>query len=119
MGVFSGELIVKKVGTRLWELNKDFVYFTDKKEEIKVLAGFITDFASVPRVFWVIFPPDGEYTSCAIVHDYLYYKKDRSRLEADNIFLEAMKSIKVNLIKRRIMWLAVRSLGFIPWNMRK
>ena len=31
-----------------------------KLPTVKVPEGFVTDFASVPRVFWTALPPDGE-----------------------------------------------------------
>ena len=39
---------------------------------VVVPAGFATDFASVPRAFWRLLPPFGEYMLAAVVHDYLY-----------------------------------------------
>lgn len=45
----------------------------DKSEPIiRVPAGFVTDFASIPRAFWVVLPPTGKYGKAAVVHDYLY-----------------------------------------------
>jgi len=108
------ELIVIKIGARLWKLYADYKY-----KDITVPKGFVTDFASVPSLFWIIVPPDGEYTAAAVVHDFLYCLQDRTRNEADNIFLEIMRELGVSAWKREVMWLAVRMFGWIPWNKKE
>jgi len=115
MPQFLTKIVVEKKEDRLWKLYRELKYQTFA-DVITVPAGFITDFASVPRLFWSILPPDGRYTGSAIIHDFLYAVQDRSRKEADSIFLEAMKALGVPWWKRRTMWLAVRFGGWIPWN---
>jgi hypothetical protein len=41
-------------------------------DTIVVPAGFETDFASIPRVLWIIEPPLGDAGKAAVLHDYLY-----------------------------------------------
>jgi hypothetical protein len=41
-------------------------------ELVIVPRGFETDYASIPRAFWVILAPTGKHTYAAVVHDYLY-----------------------------------------------
>ena len=36
---------------------------------VTVPTGFVTDFASIPRIFWSALRPDGEYAYAAVVHD--------------------------------------------------
>jgi hypothetical protein len=55
--------------------------------------GFVTDFASVPRVFWSIFPPIGKYGYPALFHDYVYWEQKLTRREADVVFRETMKEL--------------------------
>lgn len=76
-----------------------------------VPAGFETDFASIPRIFWNILPPIGSYAQAAVVHDYLYQTRKISRKEADLTFLLLMKSDGVNFLIRTIMYWAVRLFG--------
>lgn len=59
--------------------------------EYIVPAGFETDFASIPRFFWRIWPPWGPWTPAAIMHDRLYTTHACSRREADRRFREAIK----------------------------
>lgn len=87
---------------------------------IDIPKGFITDLASVPRIFKNIVNSYGKnYTRAAVVHDYLYsvgYKLGISRLEADKIFLEIMKERGVGLIKRQAMYRAVRLFGALHYR---
>ena len=118
MSNFTQPLTVTKIDTRRWKLERAFTYYINEEggESITVPKLFITDFASVPRIFWTLFPPDGRYTQSAVLHDYLYFKQIYSRRRSDRIFLESMKVLKVSWWRRRSMWVAVRSFGFIPWN---
>ena len=119
MSSFTSDLIVKKVGDMIWEVYTPFEYHVGKEDStdiIKVPKGFQSDFASIPRLFWMILPPDGEYTGASIIHDFLYFIQDRSRVTCDKIFLEAMLVLGVSLWKRRIMYRAVRLFGWMPWN---
>jgi len=75
---------------------------------INVPRGFVTDFASVPRLFWRIIPPWGEYALASVVHDYLCTQGRFPRKEADLIFLDLMKRLGVPLWKRQAMYRAVR-----------
>jgi hypothetical protein len=93
-------------------------YETPEKEIITVPRGFVTDFASIPRVFWNVLPPFGRYTAAAVIHDYLYFKQDRERLHADLIFLWAMQELQVERWKRHSMYQAVRIFGQRPWKLK-
>lgn len=123
MSSFTEPLIVKKLKGRMWEVTRSFDYYVGEEnsnDKITVSKGFITDFASVPRPFWIVVPPDGQYSQAAVLHDYLYRmqkvgRNRRSRKECDQIFLEAMSVLNVPLWKRRIMYRAVRMFGWIPW----
>jgi len=119
MSSFTKPLIVKKLKSGLWEVVVGFKYYVGEegsKDFVFVPSGFKTDFASVPRIFWAILPPDGHYTQASCLHDFLYSKKVRSRVECDKIFLESMKVLKVSWWKRRVIFHAVRLFGFIPWK---
>jgi len=62
----------------------------ERYEAVSVPNGFVTDFASIPRIFWSALRPDGEHAYAAVVHDYLYWTQIRSREEADHILKMAM-----------------------------
>jgi hypothetical protein len=56
------------------KLTSDYCVVADNEAEIVVPAGFTTDLASVPRLFWSIpgFSPVGHLVYGAIVHDFGY-----------------------------------------------
>ena len=83
---------------------------------IKVPVGFVTDFASTPWGTWNLFPKLGRYSKAAVVHDYLYQSKLRSRLESDAILLEAMGVLGVPAWQRTIMYWAVRCFGWLGYS---
>lgn len=102
-----------------WKLLADFKYFMNDKngsEMITVTQGFTTDFASVPRLFWNIFPPWGKYGNAAILHDCLYTRQDRPRKVCDEIFLDAMWCLGVNYFVRWLLYWAVRLGGKSAWD---
>jgi hypothetical protein len=102
-----------------WILQRDLVYQHPKTgEKIVVPKGFVTDLASVPRLFWTAFPPCGRYTPAAVVHDYLYWEQPRGKTReyADDVLLTAMEESKVSWTTRNAIYRAVRAGGFIAWN---
>ena len=89
-------------------------------EEITVPAGFIHNGPSIPdRLRGIVF-----YTHrllrASIIHDYLYSgwgsAHGWARRDADRLFLESLKVEGVSLIRRRVMWLAVRIAGSRAWR---
>jgi hypothetical protein len=104
-------------------LTEPFRFFSDVVGWVTVPAGFDTDYASIPRALWSIYPPDGEYTEAAVVHDFLYWQhavstaelRKVTREEADDVFLEALALLGVPLARRRLMYRAVRVGGAGPW----
>lgn len=105
-----------------WITARPFRYYVgaeNSEDYIDVPAGFKTDFASVPRPFWSILPPDGDYTQAAVLHDFLYRSKQRTREQSDEVFLEAMQVLGVDEWKAQIMFLAVRTFGQIAWDNKK
>jgi hypothetical protein len=80
-----------------------------------VPAGFVTDFASVPRPFWGIVAPVGYHSRAAIVHDFLYWEQGCTREEADKIFLLAMMASHVEASAREAIYASVRTSGEAEW----
>ncbi len=98
-------------GRGAWKLLKPLVYLSDIAGIISVPAGFVTDFASVPRVpiaFWLT--GDTAHPA-AVVHDYLYVTGDLPRPVADAVLKEASAVAGVPAWRRWMMWSAVRLFG--------
>lgn len=86
---------------------------------IDVPEGFETDFATVPRIFWSIFPPVGEYATAAVLHDYMYRQKCKfDRAVADAIFYQAMKDFGVPKWKAYLMFKIASTFGGLFFNKR-
>jgi hypothetical protein len=81
-----------------------------------VPAGFVTDFASVPSIFWSVLPRDGVYVYAAVLHDYLYWIQDRKREDADRLLLACMEEFSVDAIPRQAVYWGVRAGGDFAWS---
>jgi len=44
--------------------------YVGKDDVLHIPAGFRTDLATVPRIFWAILPPNGVYERAAVLHDF-------------------------------------------------
>jgi Protein of unknown function (DUF1353) len=98
-------------------LVEPLVYVTVAGETITIPVGFVTDYASIPRIFWNILPPDGDARFPAILHDYLYSLRGwapcfKTRKACDDLFLEAMCHVGVPAVERITIWAAVRLFGW-------
>jgi hypothetical protein len=79
-----------------------------------------TDFASIPRLLWVLFPKRGKHDRAAVIHDGGYRGKLQdvcghpypvSKSTADSLFDEALRVCGVNPFQRTFMVRAVRWFG--------
>jgi hypothetical protein len=106
---------------------RDRIYYLDQKiswkpgpgqtgPEITVPAGFVTDLASIPRLFWSLFPTDGVYTFPAIVHDFMYWTQTHPREVADEVFRQGMEDMKVPSADAWAIHTAVRAGGGNAWD---
>lgn len=75
---------------------------------VRVPPGFVTDLASVPSYFWSVASPQGRHGVAAIIHDWLYWKQDCARDEADAIFDRIMQDLSVPTWKRLLLYYGVR-----------
>ena len=116
MGKFQNEIFLKPLNETRWELAEPLEYKPTVNSSMVVPAGFVTDFASVPRVFWSIIPPWGKYGRAAILHDYLYSAGDLPRKVCDKIFLQAMVDLEVVWWRRKTMYRIVRWFGKKAWE---
>jgi len=117
MQKFTGELLVESLGNQ-WVLKRAFHFYyineSGGQTDVIIPEGFITDFASTPKLLYSVFPPIGIYNKATIVHDYLYSKECSliiSRLEADKYFLQAMAVLGVEKWRRSLVYFGVRLHG--------
>ena len=109
--MFTTDLDVRSKG-KFWELLAPLVFESDEYGEIIVPVGFLSDFASVPRLPLVYALFGNTSHKSATLHDFLYSKGTQfSREAADALFFEAMKSRGQSKWRRYPMWWAVRVFG--------
>lgn len=112
MPFVEGDVVVKQLTGSHWELRETVIY-QGRTDRLEVPAGFVTDFASVPRAFVWLLPRYGDYTRAAILHDHLVGTKKVSRADADGLFRRSMRELGVSLARRWIMWAAVRAASLL------
>lgn len=120
MSKFTTALVVSPLSDgKSWVLLEDFEYHVgseDSDDSVIASKGFVTDFASVPRIFWWVIPKWGKYGNAAVIHDWLYWKQgEKKRNESDNILLEAMDVLNVSTWKKKIIYYSVKWFGWIAW----
>jgi hypothetical protein len=130
MAGFLTELELKYLDGKKWEILAPFEYCVGAPNGwpiVTIPRGFITDFASIPRMFWSILPPTGKYGKAAVVHDWLYryprlqFIKDGSLVLVskelcDAIFDEAMEVLGVGSVTRSILYCGVHLGGGSTWR---
>ena len=89
-------------------------------EWITVPAGFESDGASVPRLFWrIVFPPgDQKALRAAFVHDYIYrtHPEGWDREMADMLFLKILIDDGVPKVSAVLAWIGFRLFGSAAWK---
>ena len=103
-------LYVENVGKHTWRVYSDLVVSIDG-HLLTVPQGFITDFASVPRLPFAYWIAGNRAHKSATVHDYLYAVKLVSRDAADDVFYYSMLAEGVKKWIAKAMWAAVRIGG--------
>ena len=120
MSSFTNALIVKKKTKQEWETVEKFTYEVGKLgsgEAITVPAGFITDLASIPRIFWIFYPSDSNYSQASVLHDWMVVNKGYvdgryyNYKQTTAIFFEAMGVLNVSYISRKIIYYSVLFFG--------
>lgn len=123
MSRFTNILLVSPMADgKRWIIRSDFGYDVSEEgsgETINIPVGFMTDFASVPRLLWGMIPRWGKYGNAAVVHDYCYWEQYYTRKRSDEIFLEGMIILDVGPILRRLIFYSVRWFGFLAWRKNK
>lgn len=118
MAEFRSRLDIRELITdERWVLLSPLVFYSDVlAHEIRVPAGFVTDFASVPRVPVAFMLTGNAAHAAAVIHDYLYSSTICTRAQADAVFEEAMAATKQPWWRRKLMWAGVRLFGGAPYN---
>ena len=102
MGLKYSDIHLQPLKSHKFKVIKPFTYNSEV-----ISKGFVSDGASVPRLFWSIFPPNRtDYLPCAIIHDYICDKEEYTK--ADIYFCKCLKDLYVSKITRVLLLTAVR-----------
>lgn len=127
---FKTPLVVEVMpGGKTFRLHHSFTYRWKRiGVEITAPVGFVTDFASIPRLFRMVIPKLGRYNKAAVLHDAIYqnasnqfyatYEYRFTRKQADLCFLDAMYDLGVAKWKRTLMYWSVRIGAGMAWRKR-
>lgn len=106
----------KKDFVKVYDLKEDFTFFYDKNFYI-IVAGFETDFASIPYPLskWIKRKNDN-YLVAPIIHDFLYSKNNQvksvTRKIADKAFKDCMTKEGTPKRYKYPFYYAVRLFGY-------
>ena len=116
---FTPLIVVPLADGKRWKLHEGFTYrYRVGKDTfiIQVPAGFVTDFASVPRIFQSIIPSWGKFGKASVLHDFCYSINFNSRRWSDIMFRKAMIASGTPTWKVNLMYWAVRVAGGFAWR---
>jgi len=86
-------------------------------DKVVVKKGFVTDGASCPKIIASLgFTRWGRHGTPSVIHDLCYWTQDRTRKEADDIFLQGMVVMGVNRFKRWVIYRNLRMFGGLAWK---
>lgn len=126
---FTGheEFFLGYIDGKNWCIKDGFTYWLNDVEFVTVPTGFVTDFASIPRLLRVQWPsPGGLWDLPAVVHDFLYncaavqHVNGSTRIvnrgEADQVFRDAMDVMGVRESAEWCIYRGVRIGGWVTWR---
>lgn len=118
MSKFINELKVDELednsndGRGTWRLLEPLIYQSDYVgKTIVVPEGFVTDFASVPRLPVAFLLAGGCGHKAAVIHDWLYTSHEVSRADADKVLGEALEASGQPTWRAMLMYAGVRIGG--------
>ena len=101
--------------TRPWMLDDQLRFKSEYLGGVIIVVPekYKTDFASIPRLFWRLFPKDGPWMQAAVVHDYLCDQRDPNITyrDAAEVFYEGLEELRVGRKTRRAFRRAVLTFG--------
>ena len=118
MSQFTTPCKVEVVGKWKFRLIETFEYHVGtfpSEQIIKVPENFITDFGSVPRIFWWAISPIDEYAKAAVLHDWMYDTHYAPKSICEKIFKEAMEVLEVPKWKIFCIYWSVYLFGWKKW----
>lgn len=105
----------------LWRLGAPLVWCDPVFGRLEVPVGFLTDLASIPRVFrnLPLLDPDGASRRPAALHDWLYGSQAGRRFGkpfADDFLQASLKAEGLHPAGAWVYWAAVHYFGGSSWD---
>lgn len=119
------EPIPTKRGPQRFQLAAPFeiqIFSTDgeHRHHLRVPAGFVTDFASIPRPLKWLFPDSINYGRAALVHDQLYADGHVGKVIADALLKGLIEDLKEGgPVVAELVFLGVHLFGFVAWRQHR
>lgn len=116
------ELYVKDLDGNMFELTSPLIYNQNQPTQVTVPIGFLTDFASIPRVVKILFTGKEINNPASVVHDYLYthhFYDDGQKItreQADNILHDIMTLTNSPKFSTKVIHFFVRLFGGSHWS---
>lgn len=104
------KVVVKPHDKHRFEVVEKYEY-----KGVVVPAGFLTNGANIPRVFWSIYPPNNpKYLSAIVVHDFLCETKEFKK--ADTYLKDMMSELECSKFDVVLFYFVVRLYHLIRYK---
>ena len=124
---FVTDLFVEELNDGTHRLTHDLIFYSaELRGYLKAPEGSVTDYASIPRAFWSLFPKDGPWKWAAVLHDGGYRRTLQTLMGqqvtlvkslADKLFREAMSvNPRIDEDTAELMYRVVRRFGGRPYG---
>lgn len=128
--VIKVSFVYSNVTPKFWKTTRSLRITLSTGNVIVIPRGFTTDFCTVPKLLWGLFPPYGDFLLASIIHDFLYLNRpdNITRTQADKEMLIWSKVLngdrrydsKLKYFWKRldnyIRYGTVRLFGWTYWN---
>lgn len=115
---YDGDLVARAIPkeTNYWCIERSYVV-RSRKHQIVIPRYYVTDFASIPRIFWsIIHPMDLRIAQIAAAHDRIYETHELSQSDADDLLYAGMLTLGASKFLAYMVWSGVRVGGWLSYK---
>ncbi len=119
MSKFTAPLIVECIDGTNWKLHESFNFYLegDVHKIIVVPKGYVTDFASVPKILRIFAKNSELFNKASILHDFLYDgTTGYSRENCDEFYRDGMRVFGMSDFRSNIFYKMCRLFGKSKWG---
>ena len=107
------KLRLAEVRQGLWVVEKPIEFIANEKP-FTIPAGFLTDLASIPKIFQWRIPKRGPYDCIAVIHDYLIEERRSHSFDSDivhKLWHAAIEDLPLPWYRKMSLGFSVRIFG--------